>query len=70
MGVFLVYIGSPLDLHTFQKSLAPLSLELQFRQPKPFPLGTDESSPKGATDMDKERMAELVEIEAHSAENG
>ena len=29
-----------------------------------------ESSPKGATDMDKERMAELEKIEAHGAENG
>ena len=32
--------------------------------------GSGESSPKGATDMDKERMAELAEIEAHGAESG
>ena len=32
--------------------------------------GQVKSSPKGATDMDKERIEELVKIEAHSAENG
>ena len=32
--------------------------------------GAGKSSPKGATDMDKERMAELEKIEAHGAENG
>ena len=32
--------------------------------------GADKSSPKGATDMDKERMAELEKIEAHGAKNG
>ena len=32
--------------------------------------GSGESSPKGATDMDKERMAELEKIETHGAENG
>ena len=32
--------------------------------------GAGKSSPKGATDMDKERMAELEKIESHGAENG
>ena len=69
--LFFVYSGSTFELHAFQESLAqscPWSYNLG--SPKRFPLGVCGSSPKGATDMDKERMAELVKIEAHGAENG
>ena len=69
--VFLVYDTSRLALPPSQESLAqsfPWSYNLG--SPKRFPLGVCEGSPKGATDMDKERMAELEKIEAHGAENG
>ena len=69
--VLLVYDISRLALLPSQESLAqscPWSYNLG--SPKRFPLGTGKSSPKGATGMDKERMAELEKIEAHGAENG
>ena len=69
--VFFVYDISRLALLPSQESLAqscPWSYNLG--SPKRFPLGVCGSSPKGATDMDKERMAELEKIEAHGAENG
>ena len=47
-----------------------MSLELQFRQPKTIPAGSMQKFTEGATDMDKERMAELEKIGAHGAENG
>ena len=56
--VFLVYDTSRLALPPSQESLAqscPWSYNLG--SPKRFPLGVCEGSPKGATDMDKERMA-------------
>ena len=69
--VFLVCDITHFALLSSQKTTCtPLPLELQFRQSKTIYACTGESSPKGATDMDKERMAELEKIEAHGAENG
>jgi hypothetical protein len=69
--VFLVCDITHFALLSSQKTTCtPLPLELQFKQSKTIPAGVCESSPKGATGMDKERMAELEKIESHGSENG